>query len=119
MMKLRPTFPIAFFALVVFVGSNAFAAPPGEYAELEEAFDADISSAEQMTWLKQLSSAPNHVGSSHNKANAEFIVSKFREWGWDAEIQKLEVLYPAPLPKLGDDKFCVCFVVRGAHMIRR
>lgn len=96
MTRFQPGYQTIFLALVALYGASANAATPGEQAEREQAFDASISSAEQMVWLKQLSSGPNHVGSAHNKANAEFILSKFREWGWDAEIQRLEVLYPTP-----------------------
>ena len=46
--------------------------------------------------MEQLASAPNHVGSPHDKANAEFILSKYREWGWSAAIEEFSVLYPTP-----------------------
>jgi N-acetylated-alpha-linked acidic dipeptidase len=36
------------------------------------------------------------VGSAHDKANAEFILKLFREWGWDASIEEFSVLYPTP-----------------------
>lgn len=85
----------AMFSLLL--GASALAAPPSEQAAREEVFDANISSAEQMAWLKQLSSSPNHVGSAHNRANAEFILAKFREWGWDANIETFDVLYPTPI----------------------
>jgi N-acetylated-alpha-linked acidic dipeptidase len=65
-------------------------------AQLEQRFDADLSSAELRDWLKQMSSAPNHVGSPHDKANAEFQLAKFKEWGWDAAIETFSVLYPTP-----------------------
>ncbi|HEX3912792.1 MAG TPA: transferrin receptor-like dimerization domain-containing protein [Steroidobacteraceae bacterium] len=65
-------------------------------AQLEQRFDADLSSADLRDWLKQMSSAPNHVGSPHDKANAEFELAKFREWGWDASIETFSVLYPTP-----------------------
>jgi N-acetylated-alpha-linked acidic dipeptidase len=65
-------------------------------AQLEQRFDADLSAAELREWLKQMSSAPNHVGSPHDKANAEFQLAKFREWGWDASIETFSVLYPTP-----------------------
>ncbi|GGE10583.1 folate hydrolase [Polymorphobacter glacialis] len=68
-----------------------------QQAANEKSLDASISAAEQMAWLKQMASAPNHVGSAHNKANAEFILSKFKEWGWDAAIERFDVLYPTPL----------------------
>jgi N-acetylated-alpha-linked acidic dipeptidase len=54
--------------------------------ELEQRFDSGLSAADLRAWMEQLSSAPNHVGSEHDKANAEFILRLFREWGWDASI---------------------------------
>jgi N-acetylated-alpha-linked acidic dipeptidase len=66
-------------------------------AQREKALDASVSSADQMAWLKDMASAPNHVGSAHDKANAEFILSKFKEWGWDAKIEQFDVLYPTPI----------------------
>jgi N-acetylated-alpha-linked acidic dipeptidase len=64
---------------------------------LEAAFDADITSAEQLDWLKTMSSAPNHVGSPHDRANAEMQLALFRQWGWDARIETFQVLYPTPI----------------------
>jgi N-acetylated-alpha-linked acidic dipeptidase len=75
------------------LSTTALAATPAEVAR----FDAGVSAADQMAWLKQMSSAPNHVGAAHNKENAEFILAKFREWGWDAKIEQFEVLYPTPI----------------------
>ncbi|UVO51137.1 M28 family peptidase [Sphingomonas sp. SUN019] len=66
----------------------------------EAAFDAGVSSADQMAWMKEMASAPNHVGSPHDKANAEFILAKFKEFGWDAHIETFNVLYPTPISTL-------------------
>jgi N-acetylated-alpha-linked acidic dipeptidase len=63
---------------------------------LEQRFDSDLSAADLRSWMQQMSSAPNHVGSPHDKANAEFELAKFREWGWDASIETFSVLYPTP-----------------------
>ncbi len=63
---------------------------------LEQRFDAQLDPADQRSWLKQMSSQPNQVGSPHDKANAEFMLAKFREWGWDAHIETFDVLYPTP-----------------------
>ncbi|MHA6204116.1 transferrin receptor-like dimerization domain-containing protein [Dyella soli] len=63
---------------------------------LEQRFDALLDPADQREWLRQMSSAPNQVGSPHDKANAEFMLAKFREWGWDARIETFSVLYPTP-----------------------
>src|SRR5580692_632030 len=64
--------------------------------QLEQRFDSDLSAADLRSWLEQMSSAPNHVGSPHDKANAEFELAKFKEWGWDAAIETFSVLYPTP-----------------------
>ena len=61
---------------------------------LEQRFDADLNPAELREWLKNLASAPNHVGSPHDRANAEFVRDLFRQWGWQAQIEVFEVLYP-------------------------
>jgi N-acetylated-alpha-linked acidic dipeptidase len=65
-------------------------------AQLERRFDADLSAAELRSWLQQMTAEPNHVGSAHDRANAEFELQKFREWGWDAAIETFSVLYPTP-----------------------
>lgn len=64
---------------------------------IEGAFDAQISSADQLGWLKDMSSAPNHVGSPHDRANAEMQLAAFKQWGWDARIETFQVLYPTPI----------------------
>ena len=64
--------------------------------QLEQRFDADLSASDLREWLKQMTSAPNHVGAPHDKANAEFQLAKFKEWGWDASIETFSVLYPTP-----------------------
>jgi N-acetylated-alpha-linked acidic dipeptidase len=61
---------------------------------LEQRFDADINAADLRGWLKTLSSEPNQVGSPHDKANAEMVRDLFKQWGWDAQIETFEVLYP-------------------------
>jgi N-acetylated-alpha-linked acidic dipeptidase len=48
-------------------------------------------------WLKLLASEPNHVGSPHDKANAEWVLAQFKSFGWDAHIETFEVLYPTPI----------------------
>ena len=64
--------------------------------QLEQRFDADLSAADLRSWMQQMASEPNHVGSAHDKANAEFELRKFREWGWEASIETFSVLYPTP-----------------------
>lgn len=64
--------------------------------DLERRFDAQLDPAELRAWLQQMASQPNQVGSPHDKANAEFMLAKFREWGWNAHIETFSVLYPTP-----------------------
>ena len=64
--------------------------------QLEQRFDANLSAADLRAWMQQMSSEPNHVGSAHDRANAEFELKKFREWGWEANIETFSVLYPTP-----------------------
>ena len=64
--------------------------------ELERRFDAALNAHELRDWLERMSSAPNHVGAPHDKANAEFMLELFRSWGWEADIETFYVLYPTP-----------------------
>lgn len=63
---------------------------------LETQFDSHLSADAQREWLKLMASKPNQVGSPHDKANAEWMLARFKEWGWDARIETFEVLYPTP-----------------------
>jgi hypothetical protein len=65
-------------------------------AEVERQFDGSLNAAEMASWMKTMAAEPNHVGSPHNKANAEMVLAQFRDWGWDAHIETFEVLYPTP-----------------------
>ena len=47
-------------------------------------------------YMKHLSAYPHHVGSPYDKANAEWILSKFKEFGLDAHIETYYVLFPTP-----------------------
>jgi N-acetylated-alpha-linked acidic dipeptidase len=65
-------------------------------AALEARFDAALDARDLRAWLERMSSEPNHVGSPHDRANAEFMLQQFRAWGWDAQIETFDVLYPTP-----------------------
>ncbi|MFI4965744.1 MAG: transferrin receptor-like dimerization domain-containing protein [Caulobacterales bacterium] len=84
--------------------TTAWAAPPsGRHAApmdsraLEAKFDAQIDPAEMGGWLKLLAAEPNHVGSAHDKTNAEWIAARLKSWGWDTRIETFDVLYPTPI----------------------
>ena len=63
---------------------------------LEARFDQSLSAQAIRERLKVMSSAPNHVGSPHDRENAEYVLARFKEWGWDAHIETFDVLYPTP-----------------------
>ncbi len=65
-------------------------------AALEAKFDGKIDNAEMGRWLKTMAAEPNHVGSAHNKLNAEMTLAQFKAWGWDARIETAWVMYPTP-----------------------
>jgi N-acetylated-alpha-linked acidic dipeptidase len=71
---------------------------PAAQAErtLEARFDAGLSAAEIRERLRLMAAEPNQVGSPHDKANADYTLAKFREWGWDAHIETFDILYPTP-----------------------
>ena len=51
-------------------------------------------------YMKRLSAYPHHVGSPYDKENAEWILTRFKEWGWDAHIETFDVLFPTPKSRL-------------------
>src|SRR3954466_9251283 len=50
--------------------------------------------------MQRLSARPHHVGSPYDKDNAEWILARFKEWGWDAQIDTFDVLFPTPKERL-------------------
>src|SRR5262245_18613489 len=64
---------------------------------LEQRFDAQLSARDLEGWMQRMSAGANHVGAPHNKENAEFVRDQFRAWGWDAQIETFDVLYPTPI----------------------
>ncbi len=61
---------------------------------LEQRFDAQLHAQDLRDWLKQMSAEANHVGAPHDKQNAEFVLQQLRAWGWKAQIEQFDVLYP-------------------------
>jgi N-acetylated-alpha-linked acidic dipeptidase len=52
------------------------------------------------TNMERLSAHPHHVGSPYDKANAEWILAQYKQWGWDAHIEEFQVLFPTPKMRL-------------------
>jgi len=47
-------------------------------------------------YMQRLSAHPHHVGSPYDKENAEWILARFKEWGFEASIESFDVLFPTP-----------------------
>lgn len=96
MRKLAPllSFAIALNATAATQITGFSAEGTATQQSLEQRFDSQIKADELRDWLKRMSAGANHVGAPHNKENAEFTRDQFRQWGWDAQIEQFDVLYP-------------------------
>ncbi len=77
--------------------------------KLEEKLDAQLKADNLDQWLKKLAARPHHVGSAYGKENAEYMRDLFRSWGYDAQIESYQILFPTPkvrvLEMTGPTKF--------------
>ena len=64
--------------------------------EWETKFRALPSPDSLREYMRRLSARPHHVGSPYDKANAEWILAKFKSFGLDAQIESFDVLFPTP-----------------------
>jgi N-acetylated-alpha-linked acidic dipeptidase len=51
-------------------------------------------------YMRTMSARPHHLGSPYGRQNAEWMLAKFKEWGWDARIENYDVLFPTPKERL-------------------
>lgn len=68
--------------------------------QLEARFDALLKRDNLREWMREMSARPHHIGSVQGKANAESMLRKFRSWGYDAELEEFQVLFPTPRTRL-------------------
>jgi len=96
-------------------GAALAAAAAGNPAAPLDGFSADAARAERdwegkfrdlpspanmRSYLERISARPHHVGTAYDRANAEWILSLFQQWGWDAHIEDFDVLFPTPKERL-------------------
>lgn len=109
MRSLRSTLlPLVFLASVQLISGQAsapsdtgrldgFAAQAvGTERDWEKKLQDGISRDNLRENMQRLSAHPHHVGSPYDKENADWILSKFKEWGFDAHIETFSVLFPTP-----------------------
>jgi N-acetylated-alpha-linked acidic dipeptidase len=68
--------------------------------QLEARFDALLRRENLREWMRRMSARPHHVGSPFGRENAEFMRDQFRSWGYEAEIEEFQVLFPTPRTRL-------------------
>ncbi|BAC89308.1 glr1367 [Gloeobacter violaceus PCC 7421] len=67
--------------------------------KLEAQFDSLIDKNNLQNWTRRLAARPHHVGSPVQKEHAEFLVAQYRSWGYQAEIERFDVLFPVPVTR--------------------
>jgi len=72
--------------------------PQGSATELAwETKFRDIPAPENLrSDMEHLTAHPHNVGSAYDRENAEWLQSKFRDWGFDTQIETFYVLFPTP-----------------------
>jgi N-acetylated-alpha-linked acidic dipeptidase len=68
----------------------------GTERDLEKKFQDGIVAANIRENDRRLSARPHHVGSPYDKDNAEWMLARFKEFGFDAHIETFDVLFPTP-----------------------
>src|ERR1043165_791775 len=68
----------------------------GQSSSVDEKFRAAINSQNIRASMQKLAARPRHVGSPYNKEGAEWMLAQFKSWGWDAQIERFDVLFPTP-----------------------
>src|SRR3982074_116057 len=68
--------------------------------DLEARFKAMPDPARMREAMRRLSARPHHVGSPYDRTNAEWLLSEFKSYGWDAHIENFDVLFPTPIERV-------------------
>jgi N-acetylated-alpha-linked acidic dipeptidase len=98
------TFAVLLLCLALLSVAWSQSAPLGGYLgdssraerDWEAKFRAIPDTANLRADMQRLSARPHHVGSPYDKDNAEWILTRLKEWGLDAQIETFDVLFPTP-----------------------
>ena len=66
----------------------------------EQKFRAIPEPARLRESMRRLSARPHHVGSPYDKDNAEWLRAQYVSYGFDATIERFDVLFPVPLERV-------------------
>ncbi len=72
----------------------------GKELALEAEFNRNLNNVLIGETIRKLSARPHHISSPGGKENAEYILSLFSKWGWDAKIETYNVLFPIPVTRI-------------------
>jgi N-acetylated-alpha-linked acidic dipeptidase len=88
-------------AVVVVLAAAATSLPRAQQPSSWDARYRALPDAQAIgQYMERLSARPHHVGSAYGKDNAEWMLARFKEWGWDARIEQYDVLFPTPRERL-------------------
>ena len=85
---------VALAAVVLILSAMPLAQSPP--APWDETFRTLPQPANVKATMQRLSARPHHVGSAYDKDNADWILARFKAYGWDASIEQFDVLFPTP-----------------------
>ena len=68
--------------------------------EWEAKFRALPEPARMREAMRRLSLRPHHVGSPYDKENAEWLRAQYQSYGFDAAIERFDVLFPTPVSRV-------------------
>ncbi|CAN5900310.1 transferrin receptor-like dimerization domain-containing protein [soil metagenome] len=68
--------------------------------EWEAKFRALPEPARMREAMRRLSLRPHHVGSPYGKDNAEWLRAQYQSYGFDATIERFDVLFPTPVSRV-------------------
>ena len=68
--------------------------------EWETKFRAIPEPSRMREAMRRLSARPHHLGSPYGKDNAEWLRAQFASYGFDATIERFDVLFPTPVTRV-------------------
>lgn len=82
--------------LLCLLSTAAFSQVSDAERKAEQQFDSYLKASNLDAWMKKLTAKPHHLGSKTGKEYAEWIRDQFKSWGYDAQIETYQVLFPTP-----------------------
>jgi N-acetylated-alpha-linked acidic dipeptidase len=73
-------------------------------AKIEREWEAKMKAipepARMREAMRRLTARPHHLGSAYGKDNAEWLRAQFESYGWEAKIERFDVLFPTPITRV-------------------